>query len=65
MAHDLWVFCLGEEHTHSLLEGAECAHCEKSEMKKLRSNGVFFFEGIGEKHLYPVARVPRYAEARW
>lgn len=32
----LCVFCLCEEH---VLKGAECAHCEKFAMKKLRGSG--------------------------
>lgn len=32
----LCVFCLGEEH---VLERAECAHCEKFAMRKLRGSG--------------------------
>lgn len=32
----LCVFCLGEEH---VLEGVECAHCEKFAMRKLRGSG--------------------------
>lgn len=32
---ELCVMSLGEKHTCSVLEGAECAHSEKFSMKKL------------------------------
>ncbi len=41
--HNLCVMCLGEEHMCSVLEGAECAHCGKFSMKKLRVSCLSLF----------------------
>ncbi len=35
--HNCCIFCLGEEHTRDVLEGAICVHCELFSMKKLCS----------------------------
>ncbi len=46
--HDLYVMCLGEENTSSVLEGMECIHCEPFFCgKKLRSRLSRFLERIG------------------
>ncbi len=48
--HDCCVFCLGEEHTRNVLEGAICVHCERFSMKKLRSR---LFEEKGSAVCFP------------
>ena len=35
--HKLCFACLGVEHAQSVLEGADCEHCEKLSMRMLRS----------------------------
>lgn len=35
--HNLCYMCMVEKHVHSVLEGSECAHCEKFTMSELHS----------------------------
>jgi len=42
--HQLCVACLGVEHAQSVLEGADCEHCDKLSVKTLRSRRAFFGE---------------------
>ncbi|ROL53792.1 hypothetical protein DPX16_9492 [Anabarilius grahami] len=43
--HNLCVFCLGEEHTRTVLEGAVCVNCERLPLKTLRSHLALFSSG--------------------
>ncbi|KAL0148247.1 hypothetical protein M9458_056479 [Cirrhinus mrigala] len=61
--HDLCVFCLGEEHTCDVLEGAICVHCELFPMKKLRSRLSLFSRKEGQPSA-PRGSGPSAAEAR-
>lgn len=38
----MWVMCLGEEHTSSVLEGADCEHCNHFNIRKLRYRLALF-----------------------
>lgn len=42
VSHKMCVFCMGEEHARSVLEGADCAHCEKFNLCKLCSRLILF-----------------------
>ncbi len=46
--HDLWVFCLGEEHARDVLEGEICVHCELFSMKNLCSRLSLFSRKEGQ-----------------
>ncbi len=46
--YDCCVFCLGEEHAHSVFEGAICMHCELFSMRKLRSRLSLFSRKEGQ-----------------
>ncbi len=61
--HDLCVFCLGEEHTRDVLEGAICVHCELFSMRKLRSRLSLFSRKEGQPSASRGSR-PTVAEAR-
>ncbi|KAL0153483.1 hypothetical protein M9458_051212, partial [Cirrhinus mrigala] len=61
--HELCVFCLGEEHTHDVLEGASCVHCEHFSMRKLRSH-LSLLSRKDERPSVPRGSDPATAEAR-
>ncbi len=46
--HDCCVFCLGEEHSRGVFEGAICVHCELFSMRKLRSRLSLFSRKEGQ-----------------
>ncbi len=54
--------CLGEEHTRSVLEGMECAHCELFSLGKLRSRMSLFSRELGQSSA-PRGSGPAAAEA--
>lgn len=46
--HDLCVYCLGEDHVHSILEGAVCVHCGRFPLRTLLSHLSFFSREEGQ-----------------
>ncbi|ROJ25309.1 hypothetical protein DPX16_20122 [Anabarilius grahami] len=58
---DLCVFCLGEEHARTVLEGAVCVNCERLPMRTLCSRLALFSRGEEPAS----APGPARAEAEW
>lgn len=56
-SHDLYVICLGAEHTQSALKGAGCTHCDHFTVKNLHSHLVLF-KGDGSQEFAPCGLCP-------